>query len=111
MFIEHELTASLYDESGQIAIDDERIRPDSYRGLFLKLTALTEDGEKIGLFLPLDNWLTVGEVEYLVTPQHPAVVVVEGGIRIYDPDRVVLELLDDLETTDPIRLAVLVCCF
>ena len=85
ILIEYELSVAAYDEEGTIAIEDRRITPKTFRGLYLKL----DFGDDQVAYFPLDYLLIYGvsvDPEALET-ETPLLFVVDGVLVIADPER------------------------
>ena len=106
--IERRLTGSLYDEDGFILIEDDRITPASFRGLYLKATDLESE---LVLSMPLDYLLvsTVSIIPESEELETPTLAVAEGVLLIQDPYRDLLSVaLESFLEEMVIHLAVLV---
>ena len=91
IFIERTFSRLSYDE-GTISIEDERIMPESFVNIYLKITS--EDGREA--YFPLDSLLTLlvgmpSEIWRTGDPV-PVFMVFSGGIVIIDLDEVLLNI-------------------
>ena len=115
--IEVELSESSYDIDNTIVIVDERITPESFRGLFLKVwgTNVTTS-EPFSGYMALDYFMVflVSIAPESAEVETPILLVEEGGLQISDTNRILLglaELQIDYEESGgdvQIALAVLV---
>ena len=88
VIIERQLSRSIYDEGGNIFIEDDRITPTTFQALYLK-TAFPDLGPDAVAYIPLDYLLVfavsiVPEEDELETP---IVTIIEGMLWITDPNR------------------------
>ena len=90
---ERQLSPSLYDEDGNIIIEDARINPMTFRGIYLK-EALPDLGPDVITYMelpcstlrvvPTSTEDIIVEEDELETP---LLVIAEGMLSITDPDR------------------------
>ena len=88
IIIEQRLSRSLYDEDGNIFIEDDRITPTTFQALYLK-AAFPNLGPDAVAYIPLDYLLVyavslVPEENELETP---VLVVADGFLLIIDSNR------------------------
>jgi len=88
IIIEQRLSRSLYDEDGNILIEDDRITPTTFQALYLK-AAFPNLGPDAVAYIPLDYLLVfavsiVPEEDELETP---ILVVADGFLLIIDSNR------------------------
>ena len=89
ILIEIHLSASTYDESGQvITIQDSRITPKTFRALYLKV----DFGAGQVVYVPLDYFLVyaVSVAPEALEGETPVLAVFEGVLVITDPNQVLL---------------------
>ena len=91
--IERQLSRSLYDEDGNIFIEDDRITPTTFQALYLK-AGFPNLGSDAVVYMPLDYLLVyavsiVPEENELETP---LLVVAEGFLLIVDSNRDLLSV-------------------
>ena len=91
--IERQLSRSLYDEDGNIFIEDDRITPTTFQALYLK-AGFPNLGSDAVVYMPLDYLLVyavsiVPEENELETP---LLVVAEGFLLIIDSNRDLLSV-------------------
>ena len=99
ILIEIHFSASTYDESGFITIQDSRITPKTFRALYLKV----DKGDQLVVYLPLDYLSVAVELET------PALAVFEGVLVITDPNQDLLVAALDLRAAGyAVNLVVLV---
>ncbi len=110
IIIERQLSRSLYDEDGDIFIEDERITPTTFQALYLK-TALTHLGPDAVAYMPLD-YLIISAVSIIPEQDEletPFLVVGEGSLLIVDSNRVLLSIaIESLFDGVDVDLAILV---
>ena len=110
IIIEQRLSRSLYDEDGNIIIEDDRITPTTFQALYLK-AAFPDLGPDAVAYMPLDYLIVyavslVPEENELETP---LLVVAEGMCLIMDPNRDLLAVaLESLFDGVDVDLAILV---
>ena len=88
IIIEQRLSRSLYDEDGNILIEDDRITPTTFQALYLK-AAFPNLGPDAVAYMPLD-YLIVSAVSLIPEENEletPVLVVAEGMLLIMDPNR------------------------
>ena len=88
VIIERQLSRSLYDEDGNIFIEDNRITPTTFQALYLK-AAFPDLGPDAVAYMPLD-YLIVYAVSLIPEENEletPLLVVAEGMLLILDPNR------------------------
>ena len=85
ILIEIHLSASTYDESGVITIQDSRITPKTFRALYLKV----DFGAGEVAYVPLDYLLvfSVSLVPEALELETPVLAVLEGLLVITDPNQ------------------------
>ena len=88
IIIEQRLSRSLYDEDGNIFIEDDRITPTTFQALYLK-AAFPNLGPDAVAYVPLD-YLIVSAVSIIPEENEletPVLVVAEGFLLIIDSNR------------------------
>ena len=88
IIIEQRLSRSLYDEDGNILIEDDRITPTTFQALYLK-AAFPNLGPDAVAYMPLD-YLIVYAVSLIPEENEletPVLVVAEGFLLIIDSNR------------------------
>ena len=88
IIIEQRLSRSLYDEDGNILIEDDRITPTTFQALYLK-AAFPNLGPDAVAYVPLD-YLIVSVVSIIPEENEletPVLVVAEGFLLIIDSNR------------------------
>ena len=88
IIIEQRLSRSLYDEDGNIFIEDDRITPTTFQALYLK-AAFPDLGPDAVAYVPLD-YLIVSAVSIIPEENEletPLLVVAEGFLLIIDSNR------------------------
>ena len=88
IIIERQLSRSLYDEDGNIFIEDDRITPTTFQALYLK-AAFPNLGPDAVVYIPLD-YLIVYAVSIIPEESEletPILVVAEGFLLIIDSNR------------------------
>ena len=109
VIIERQLSRSLYDADGNIFIEDDRITPTTFQALYLKTTFLNLGSDAVA-YIPLDYLIVfvVPLVPQEAELETPLLAIVEGGLAIVDPNRVLLTAaLEDEDEVD-VDLAILV---
>ena len=111
IIIERALTPDLYDPEGAIVIQDARITPTTFRVLYLK--TIIQGDDVLTIYMPVDYILaSVGAP--VLSPeafQLPVLSVSNGSLLILDPQRILLQSVEEtLRTNDnySITLAILV---
>lgn len=86
--IEKRIDLSAYDEDGFIFIEDERINPESFRALYLKLEFSEGD-----VFIPLDYLLiySVSLIAEALEGETPILIIGNGGLGISDPEGILFD--------------------
>ena len=93
IIIERQLSRSLYDDDGDILIEDDRITPTTFQALYLK-TAFPDLGSDAVVYVPLD-YLIISAVSIIPEENEletPALVVAEGFLLIIDSNRDLLAI-------------------
>ena len=88
IIIEQRLSRSLYDEDGNILIEDDRITPTTFQALYLK-AVFPNLGPDAVAYVPLD-YLIVSAVSIIPEENEletPVLVVAEGFLLIIDSNR------------------------
>ena len=110
IIIERQLSRSLYDEDGNIFIEDDRIMPTTFQALYLK-AAFPDLGPDAVAYMPLD-YLIVYAVSLIPEENEletPLLVVAEGMLLILDPNRDLLAVaVESLFDGVDVDLAILV---
>ena len=110
VIIERQLSRSLYDEDGNIFIEDNRITPTTFQALYLK-AAFPNLGSDAVAYMPLD-YLIVYAVSLIPKENEletPLLVVADGMLLILDPNRDLLAVaVESLFEGVDVDLAILV---
>ena len=91
---ERQLSPSLYDEDGNIIIEDARIKPMTFQGIYLK-EALPDLGPNVLTYMKLPystlRVVPISTEEDVIVEEDeletPLLVITEGMLVITDPDR------------------------
>ena len=94
---ERQLSSSLYDEDGNIIIEDARIKPMTFQGIYLK-EALPDLGPNVLTYMELSystlRVVPISTEEDVIVEEDeletPFLVITEGMLVITDPDRELL---------------------